>query len=183
LQVERRLAEEADRVQHYLQPSTEPLLRSVLDQILIDDTLQSVIGHPSGGLDALVADGAATDLARMYTLFGRVGPGHRQMRDALKAWIVHQGERLQIEGAEGATTTATATGSEGGVGGGGKGKEREADGPQGAPGTQVAVTWVTGVLQLKVQMDRLWNDAFASDRAFQTTINEVRFASRLFYFM
>jgi hypothetical protein len=127
----------------------------------------------------------------MYYLFGRVGTGHRQLRDGLKSWIVRQGERLSAEGAgaDGGAGAARATATRGEgegegeamAGAASKGKERESEaGATGAPATQTAVSWVTGVLDLKEQMDRLWRDAFASDKVFETTINEVKFVFVLF---
>ncbi|TNY24532.1 Cullin-domain-containing protein [Rhodotorula diobovata] len=186
--INRRLEEEQTRAQSYLGPSTEPLLLSLLDHVLIEQHLLSILEHPASGLSTLVADSRIDDLRLMYVLFGRVGRGHQELQRGLSAWIVGVGKQVN----EGVTLAPAP--AEDAAAAKGKGKEvrDEADGDEGAAGkkrpgaagaasaggavgarTKAALAWVQNVLDLKDKFDTLLARAFANDKAFEKIINDA----------
>ena len=194
--IEKRLAEETDRSASYLNSNTGNLLLSVLDHVLIENTLQSLIDHPNLGLSALLNEDRVQDLKRMYTVFGRVGAGRPALMRGIKAWLVEQGAKIVETASSGAgpsTSAKAATGeaptndmAEDEPAGSaspaedkGKGRAVDLAAPkQPAAGTaaaanNVAIEWVHAVLELKDKMDKLWNEAFDKDRSVQNAINDV----------
>ncbi|GAA6008585.1 hypothetical protein JCM10207_007167 [Rhodosporidiobolus poonsookiae] len=173
--INRRLDEEATRAQSYLAPSTEPLLISLLEHVLIEQHLSSILEHPSAGLSTLIHDSRIDDLRLMYALFGRVGKGHAALQAGVSAWIIAIGKQVN-EGID-------ALGGTGGEDPKGKGKAREgaeeddagkkkdaAVGPVNAR-TKAALGWVQNVLDLKDKFDTLLAKAFNSDKDFEKAIN------------
>lgn len=183
-QIHRRLDEEALRAQNYLAPSTEPLLVSLLEHVLIEQHLQSILGHPSAGLSTLIHDSRIDDLKLMYALFGRVGKGHRALQDGISQWIVRIGQQVNeglnvAVGAEEGADKGKGKEKEGeaegaGAAAAGKKKAGEAAGPVNAR-TKAALGWVQNVLDLKDKFDTLLAKAFSSDKEFEKAINSVRF--------
>lgn len=193
-QVDRRLKEEKDRIQQYLHPTTEPLLFSLLDHVLISQNLKAVVDHPNAGLAVLLSEDRYSDLARMYRLFGRVGDGRTVMARAMKAWLVGQGQKIveNLGTAQAASRSAAGASGEGmdedtPADTKGKGKESATAGAQSAApapaaaaaaGTAahavgLALEWVNTVLELKDKMDRVATQAFEKDRIFQNAINDA----------
>ncbi|GAA5944285.1 hypothetical protein JCM3775_003311 [Rhodotorula graminis] len=195
--INRRLEEEQTRAQSYLGPSTEPLLLSLLDHVLIEQHLVSIVEHPASGLSTLVAESRIDDLRLLYTLFGRVGKGHAELQKGLSAWIVAVGKQVN-EGVmlapapanDGDATAAASKGKgkalEDEAGDGdeagaavGKKKRPEAGGAAGAGAgavgvrTKAALAWVQNVLDLKDKFDTLLARAFGSDKAFEKIINDA----------
>ncbi|BGP38828.1 hypothetical protein JCM10449v2_002766 [Rhodotorula kratochvilovae] len=187
--INRRLEEEQTRAQSYLGPTTEPLLLSLLDHVLIEQHLSSILEHPASGLSTLVADSRIDDLRLLYVLFGRVGKGHPALQKALGAWIVRVGRQVN-EGVAlappAAVAAAAAAGEEEDVKGKGKapegegdagGKKKPADAGAGAGAlnarTKAALAWVQNVLDLKDKFDVLLARAFANDKAFEKVINDA----------
>lgn len=201
LRVEKRLSEESDRIETYLHPNTCPLLFSLLDNVLIANTAQTVISNPTTGLASLLQDDKIDDLSRMYKLFGRTGDGHILLQRGLKAWMVEQGAKIIDNNASSsaASTTAPSAAGQGDAADTaaadvkGKGKARDDGaapattgfatskaGPSAgsaAAASNLAIEWVTSVLSLKDKMDKIWNEAFEKDRHFQNAINDVSFHS------
>lgn len=110
----------------------------------------------------------------MYTLFCRVETGPQELMKGISEWIVRVGKGINEE--------PSSAGPEAEVSEKGKEKEGEAGpaakkkGPAEAPmnaKTKVAIDWVASVLGLKDKFDRLLEKAFASDKAFEKTINDV----------
>ncbi|GJN87607.1 hypothetical protein Rhopal_000562-T1 [Rhodotorula paludigena] len=193
--INRRLEEEQTRAQSYLGPSTEPLLLSLLDHVLIDAHLSSILEHPSAGLSTLIHDSRIDDLKLMYALFGRVGRGHTVLQQGVAAWIVAVGRQVN----EGVALAPSS--SEGGADAKGKGKGKADDAAAAdvegsaaaaaapaaaggkklgaaAPGplnakTKAALDWVQNVLDLKDKFDTLLARAFGSDKAFEKAINDA----------
>lgn len=190
--VDRRLKEEKDRIQQYLHPTTEPLLFSLLDHVLISSNLQAIVDHPNAGLAVLLAEDRYSDLARMYRLFGRVGEGRTVVARAMKAWLVGQGQKIvDTLGTAQAGSSKAAAGASGEgmdedapVDTKGKGKEKTSSTAQQAAaaaptaGTAahtvgLALEWVNTVLDLKDKMDKIAVEAFEKDRIFQNAINDA----------
>ena len=190
-QINRRLEDESTRAQSYLGASTEPLLISLLDNVLIEQHLSSILEHPASGLLTLIQDSRVEDLKLMYTLFGRVGKGHAALQKGISAWIVGIGKQVN----EGVSLSANpppptgdsndasgpkAAGNEdeavaAGIGATAK-KPPAAAAAAGGPinaKTKAALVWVQDVLDLKDKFDTLLEKAFASDKAFEKSINDV----------
>jgi cullin 3 len=170
--VERRLLEEDDRVHHYLHPSTEPALLSLLEHTLIATKLPVVLNHSDGGLPTLIDQKRNQDLARLYRLSARVGGGHMSVRKALKVWIIKAGQQL-ADSSSASVAAQNADEEDGAPAADPKGKGKEA---APTPAVAHALGWVASVLQLKDNMDLLWREAWEEDLAFQTSIVEVRLA-------
>ncbi|GEM06638.1 cullin 3 [Rhodotorula toruloides] len=174
--INRRLEEESTRAQSYLNASTEPLLMSLLDNVLIEQHLSSVLEHPASGLSTLIQDSRTDDLKLLYTLFGRVGKGHPALQAGVSAWIVAIGKQIN-EGVSLAPEPETRADDAKGTGkaaeeGEGAKKKPEAGGAINAK-TKAALAWVQNVLDLKDKFDTLLAKAFASDKAFEKSINDA----------
>jgi cullin 3 len=105
--VDNRLKEEMNRVNHYLDASTEPKIREVVERELITVHMKTLIEvraaargrkkkktstPPSSqmehsGLISLLRDDKLEDLSRMYNLFGRVTNGHSLMREMISSYV------------------------------------------------------------------------------------------------
>lgn len=94
LQVERRLAEEAERVKHYLDPATDVKVKEVVERELITAHMKTVIEMPQSGLVSMLKDDKIDDLARMYALLNRVAHGHSSMRKVMGDFIKEQGKAI-----------------------------------------------------------------------------------------
>jgi len=145
---EARLAEEAARVGHYLDPGTGPKLCVVVeDALLAGAAADDLVAAPVGGLVSLLEAGGGpggapgpapmADLARMHRLLGRVSGGHDRMRAALGAHVRAAGAGLVAD------TTAAA------------------DPP----------AWVAGVLAFKARFDAVVGGAWGGDKAFANALN------------
>ena len=184
-QVERRLAEEADRTAHYLSTFTHPLLQDLLVEQLLTPHLKSILSMPGSGLVSLIDLDRVQDLRRMYNLFLRVpiNVGKDALRLALRLDIEVRGkainEGVAVE-AEAGPSGALAQDGEpnmdplGDVSTKGKGKARSVPAASVATALSSALQWVQDVLELKDKFDRILDQAFSGDKAVQSSINEVR---------
>lgn len=116
------------------------------------------------------------DLNRLYRLFTTVAAGLSTLRRSLKDSILRRGKDIN----QSSTTTdaaedidvdvdeadTTVTGSKGKS----KGKARAHGSPQ---TLTLALKWVQDVLDLKDMFDRLWKQAFESNREVEGALNEV----------
>ncbi|TKA58299.1 hypothetical protein B0A53_00036 [Rhodotorula sp. CCFEE 5036] len=191
--INRRLEEESTRAQSYLGTSTEPLLISLLDNVLIEQHLSSILEHPASGLPTLIQDSRVEDLKLMYALFGRVGKGHAALQKGISAWIVGIGKQVN-EGVSLSANPSPPTGDSNDAsgppkaavnedeavpaGGGASGKKPPAAAAAAAGGpinakTKAALAWVQDVLDLKDKFDLLLEKAFAGDKAFEKSINDA----------
>ena len=116
------------------------------------------------------------DLNRLFRLFTMVHTGLPTLRRALKNSVLRRGKDINQSSfttdpaedvdLDGDDADTTATGSKGK----GKGKARA----QGPPQTLTsALKWVQDVLDLKDRFDRLWKQAFESNREVESALNEV----------
>eukprot|EP00743_Colponemidia_sp_Colp-15_P002799 GILK01003029.1.p1 GENE.GILK01003029.1~~GILK01003029.1.p1 ORF type:complete len:733 (-),score=137.04 GILK01003029.1:128-2326(-) len=91
---EQRLKEEASRVQHYLDASTETKLKDIVEKELISNHAKTLVEMENSGCVAMFRDNKIEDLARMYNLFSRVPATLTEMRDALSAYVKEIGKAL-----------------------------------------------------------------------------------------
>ncbi|CAD6563777.1 MAG: Cullin-3 [Tremellales sp. Tagirdzhanova-0007] len=182
--VERRLAEEADRTAHYLSTFTHPPLQDLLVEQLLTPHLKSILSMPGSGLVSLIDSDRVQDLRRMYILFLRVPVhvGKDALRLALRLDIEERGKTIN-EGAalepEAGPSGAPAQDGEpnmdldGDISTKGKGKARPVPAGSVAIALSSALRWVQDVLELKDKFDRILDQAFGGDKAVQTSINEA----------
>jgi cullin 3 len=98
------------------------------------------------------------DVARLYRLFTQVPAGRPCLKRALKDSISRRGKNINqaSSGIESAPDEAAAIKS------------------TGAQTLTLALKWVQDVLDLKDLFDRIWREAFQSDRELESNLNEVR---------
>ena len=92
-----RLSEEADRVAHYLDPSTEAKLREVAERELIAAHMRTLAEMENSGVVAMIEDNKVDDLRRTYELFKRVTAptsGLSVIRDIMSAHVRARGTQL-----------------------------------------------------------------------------------------
>jgi len=159
--VERRLKEEEQRVDHYLDASSKEKIQRIVEKELIYNQLRRVLEMENTGLVPMLADSriegsvtsspfitvqqltpvfpCAPDLLRMYKLYGRVSDGLDEMRRAISLFVVQSGQKINDD--------PSASGD--------------------------AILWVQQVIELKAKFDHILEKAFEKDKNFQTTINDV----------
>ena len=94
---EERLGEEALRVTHYLDASTEPKLKDIVETELIKRHAQKLVNMENSGLVAMLRDDKVEDLSRMATLFNRVPSTLEDVRAVMKTYITQCGMDLVRE--------------------------------------------------------------------------------------
>ncbi|KAF7327731.1 CULLIN-2 domain-containing protein [Mycena kentingensis (nom. inval.)] len=156
--VEGRFDSEDSRTHHYLSRHTAPELRRILQDHLLTAHLAAVIAMPHSGLDAMIDLNKTSDMARLYRLCNAVPVGLPCLQRAIRESIRRRGEALN----------QASSGLEPGQ------TEEAASKPRlGAAQTiTLALKWVQDVLDLKDVFDRVWRDAFSSDRDIESTLNE-----------
>eukprot|EP01087_Luapelamoeba_hula_P024188 TRINITY_DN9114_c0_g2_i1.p1 TRINITY_DN9114_c0_g2~~TRINITY_DN9114_c0_g2_i1.p1 ORF type:complete len:736 (+),score=148.71 TRINITY_DN9114_c0_g2_i1:156-2363(+) len=89
-----RLKEEMERVAHYLDASTEPKLKEVVERELIAVHMKTLIEMEGSGCISMLKDDKVEDLTRMYNLFARVSNGLAFMREKISNHIKETGKAL-----------------------------------------------------------------------------------------
>lgn len=176
-QVEKRLAEEADRTAHYLSTLTHVQLQSLLVDQLLTPHLEAILHMPGSGIVTMIDQHRAGDLSRLYTLFLKVpqDAGKDALRFALRADIEDRGKAINDAANEpepGPSTSADQPGMD--LDGGdvkGKGKAKPASSASAA--LTSALRWVQEVLDLKDVFDKILDESFVGDKAVQSSINHV----------
>ncbi|KAJ7284963.1 Cullin-domain-containing protein [Mycena rebaudengoi] len=155
--VESRFEAEDSRTHHYLSRNTAPALRQILQDHLLTAHLTTVISLDNSGLDAMIDLNKMDDVARLYRLFTQVPTGRPCLKRALKDSISRRGKNINqaSSGIEGAPDEAAAIKS------------------TGAQTLTLALKWVQDVLDLKDLFDRIWREAFQSDRELESNLNEA----------
>jgi len=95
--VEARIKEELERVAHYLDPSTEPKIKDVVERELIAVHMKTLAEMENSGAICMFRDDKVDDLKRMYNLFGRVANGHAVMRDIMSNYVRETGKALIMD--------------------------------------------------------------------------------------
>eukprot|EP00276_Gloeochaete_wittrockiana_P009950 CAMPEP_0184657638 /NCGR_PEP_ID=MMETSP0308-20130426/20785_1 /TAXON_ID=38269 /ORGANISM="Gloeochaete witrockiana, Strain SAG 46.84" /LENGTH=732 /DNA_ID=CAMNT_0027095707 /DNA_START=65 /DNA_END=2263 /DNA_ORIENTATION=- len=91
---ESRLKEESARVNNYLDSSTEPKIRAVVESELIAKHLKRLVEMENSGLISMLKDDKTEDLARMYDLFRRVKDGLLTMKEVMNTYVRGVGKAL-----------------------------------------------------------------------------------------
>lgn len=92
--VETRINEEMARVEHYLDDSTEPKIKEVVEKELISSHMKTLIEMEGSGCISLLKDDKMDDLSRMYDLFARVSSGLPFMKDKISEHVRATGKSL-----------------------------------------------------------------------------------------
>eukprot|EP00744_Colponema_vietnamica_P001479 GILI01002448.1.p1 GENE.GILI01002448.1~~GILI01002448.1.p1 ORF type:complete len:735 (+),score=195.81 GILI01002448.1:139-2343(+) len=88
---EARLREEHQRVQNYLDSSTESKLKDVVEKELITTYAKTLVENESSGCISMFKDKKTEDLARMFSLFSRVPSTLEDVKAALSKHVRDQG--------------------------------------------------------------------------------------------
>ncbi|XP_054810472.1 cullin-3A-like isoform X2 [Prosopis cineraria] len=91
---EKRLNEEIDRVNHYLDSRTEKKITNVVEKEMIEDHMLRLINMENSGLVNMLCDDKYEDLGRMYNLFHRVTEGLSKIREVMTSHIRESGKVL-----------------------------------------------------------------------------------------
>ena len=94
---EERLHEESQRVTHYLDPTTEPKLREVVERELIAVHMRTVAEMAHSGIVSMFEDNKTDDLARAYQLFRRIKApvnGLSIIREIMAAHVMARGQEI-----------------------------------------------------------------------------------------
>ncbi|XP_054809823.1 cullin-3A-like isoform X1 [Prosopis cineraria] len=91
---EKRLNEEIDRVNHYLDSRTEKKITNVVEKEMIEDHMLRLINMENSGLVNMLCDDKYEDLGRMYNLFHRVAEGLSKIREVMTSHIRESGKVL-----------------------------------------------------------------------------------------
>ncbi|XP_058772434.1 cullin-3A-like isoform X2 [Vicia villosa] len=91
---ERRLDEEMDRVNHYLDPRTEKKITNVMEKEMIENHMLRLIHMENSGLVNMLCDDKYEDLGRMYNLFGRVNDGLPNIIEVMISHMRESGKQL-----------------------------------------------------------------------------------------
>ncbi|RLN72917.1 hypothetical protein BBJ28_00016468 [Nothophytophthora sp. Chile5] len=91
---EQRLNEEGARVLHYLNPSTEHKLKTIVETQLIKNQARALVEMEHSGCVALFRDVKTQALRRMYSLFRRVPSTLPEISECVLQYIKTQGEEL-----------------------------------------------------------------------------------------
>lgn len=91
---ERRLLEESERCQSYMDASTDAKVARVVETCLIERQMHALMELDGSGLVAMVEAESIEDLSRMYSLFRRVPGGLDALRAAMGAHIRSTGKAL-----------------------------------------------------------------------------------------
>ena len=129
---------------------------------------------PNSGLDSMINMGKVEDLNRLFRLFTMVDTGLPTLRRALKDSVLRRGKDINqssvatdvaedpdVDVDEADATAASLKG---------KSKARAQASPQ---TLTLALKWVQDILDLKDSFDRLWKQAFESNREIEGALDEV----------
>ncbi|KAF1317887.1 Cullin family protein, partial [Globisporangium splendens] len=92
VKAEKRLVEEANRVSHYLNVSTEHKLKSIVEMQLIKNQAKALVEMENSGCVAMFRDRKVESLRRMYTLFRRVPSTLNDISECVLQYVKAQGE-------------------------------------------------------------------------------------------
>lgn len=92
--VSKRLAEENERLLHYLDQCTKHQLIVTVERQLLAEHITGILQK---GLDILLEENRVSDLALMYSLFSRIKTGTADLCVAFNAYIKKKGKTLVID--------------------------------------------------------------------------------------
>lgn len=97
IKAEKRLTEEIERVSHYLCPSSEEKITSVVEKEMIANHMQRLVHMENSGLVNMLIHDKYDDLGRMYSLFRRVPGGLATIRDVMTSHLRETGKQLVMD--------------------------------------------------------------------------------------
>lgn len=147
-QVNEIIIEEENMSVIYLPKVTFPKLIQLLDNVLISDNIEKVIGFSDQGFKFWVDNDQYTELNLLYNLVLRIDSTHSVIQASLKKLVAEEGNGLE----EKATATVTVTNTK-------PGKKRS----QKESLTGFAVQWVENILVYKEKMDNILLKGFNND--------------------
>lgn len=97
LKAEKRIQEERRRVRAYLDSSTGPKLRNVIETLLIADKAEALVNMEGSGAVAMLQGDRFEDLHRMYKLFSLVPHTVLMLRNAMRDLVRDDGKALVMD--------------------------------------------------------------------------------------
>jgi len=91
IKAEKALGEEKDRVASYLNSATEPKLRNVVEDEILQKVQMNLLEKEGSGCGVLLANDKTEDLQRMFSLFSRLENGLQPMANIVEKFITAQG--------------------------------------------------------------------------------------------
>jgi cullin 1 len=91
IKVEKALNEEKVRVVEYLNPASEPKLRRVVEDEILQKVQMNLLEKEGSGCRVLLANDKSEDLQRMFQLFSRLENGLQPMATIVENFITAQG--------------------------------------------------------------------------------------------
>ncbi|KAL5216336.1 hypothetical protein ABZP36_007737 [Zizania latifolia] len=92
--VQRRLAEELDRVSQYMDSKCADKITSIVETEMLSNHMQRLILMENSGLVNMLIDDKREDLTRMYKLFKRIPDGHSTIRSVMTSHVKETGKAL-----------------------------------------------------------------------------------------
>ncbi|THD19632.1 putative e3 ubiquitin ligase cullin 2 component [Fasciola hepatica] len=92
--VEQRIEEEIKRAHHYLDPSTEAKIVSVLEEELVSRHMETIVGMENSGLTYLLTQDRFDDIAAMYNVLCRAEEGPKIMSQYISQYLRDQGRNI-----------------------------------------------------------------------------------------
>ena len=160
----KRVSEEEDRCRSTLSPLTLGKIKLVVETELIKNHLREVIALEGSGVKYMIDNDRTSELEMMYDLSARVDPKKEELKKAVQARIVEQGND-----ANNATIATTQAPPRPLAPNGDRpdGEEKAPEKPVNLQ-TTAAINWVDAVLRLKDKYDTFFTQAFQSDQGLQT---------------
>lgn len=93
-QAEERLNEEASRVNAYLSQASEPKLRALTENVLLEAHARALLDSDRGGATQLFAEDRYDDLRRMFSLFSRVSSCLDMFRETMVQFVKSEGTKI-----------------------------------------------------------------------------------------
>mmetsp|Transcript_22277 Transcript_22277/g.46834 ORF Transcript_22277/g.46834 Transcript_22277/m.46834 type:complete len:742 (-) Transcript_22277:219-2444(-) len=91
IKVEKALAEEKARVTEYLNPASEPKIRRVVEDEILQKVQMNLLEKEGSGCRVLLANDKSEDLQRMFHLFSRLDNGLQPMASIVESFITSMG--------------------------------------------------------------------------------------------
>ncbi|PAV88495.1 hypothetical protein WR25_23120 [Diploscapter pachys] len=92
--VEECIEDELSRAKRYLEKRTETKVLDVLDDVLINQHMQTIVDMENSGVVHMLANDKVDDLRRLYFLLKRVPNGLGVMSTAMSGYLRQQGEEI-----------------------------------------------------------------------------------------
>lgn len=91
IKAEKALGDEKTRVVEYLNPATEPKIRKVVEDEILQKVQMNLLEKEGSGCSVFLANDKTEDLQRMFQLFSRLDSGLQPMANIVEKFITSQG--------------------------------------------------------------------------------------------